>query len=228
MEADQHAATNGHAPFPAPPSSSSAELIELRAAHRRQAHVIDTLTCAITRLRTGATALKADNTDLRGENHRLRAAHEHSGADATELAEIHLRIDERAPATARAVLAGTLHDQVPALVLEQAQLLASEIVANSVLHCGATPDDTLVFRVELSSRVVRVEVEDPGQGATIAPRPPDLERGGSFGLNLIKTLSESWGITRSSTGTRVWAQVALTTGVPGPPEPNSPPGRHRH
>src|SRR3954463_4740807 len=97
MQADQHAATNGHAPFPAPPTGSSAELIELRAAYRRQAQVIDTLTGAVTRLRTGASALKADNTDLRGENHRLRAAHRHSGGDATELAEIHLRIDERAP-----------------------------------------------------------------------------------------------------------------------------------
>jgi anti-sigma regulatory factor (Ser/Thr protein kinase) len=220
MEADQHAATNGHAPFPAPPSSSSAELIELRAAHRRQTQVIDTLTVAITRLRTGATALKADNTDLRGENHRLRAAHTHSGTDATQLAEIHLRVDERAPATARAVLAGTLHDQVPALVLEQAQLLTSEIVSNSVLHCGAARDDTLVFRVELSRVVVRVEVEDPGQGATIAPRPPDLERGGSFGLNLVEALSESWGITRSSTGTRVWAQVALGMPPPQSPKPS--------
>jgi anti-sigma regulatory factor (Ser/Thr protein kinase) len=220
MEADQHAARNGHAPFPAPPSGSSAELIELRAAHRRQTQVIDTLTGAIMRLRTGATALKADNTDLRGENHRLRVAHRHSGGDATELAEIHLRIDERAPAVARAVVAGTLRDQVPALVLEQAQLLTSEIVSNSVLHCGAARDDTLVFRVELSSVVVRVEVEDPGQGATIAPLPPDVERGGSFGLNLIKALSESWGITRSSTGTRVWAQLALTPPVPLPPEPH--------
>lgn len=220
MEANQHAARNGHAPFPAPPTSSSAELIELRAACRRQTQVIDTLTGAVTRLRTGASALKADNADLRGENHRLRAAHGHSGGDATELAEIHLRINERAPAVARAVLAGTLRDQVPALVLEQAQLLTSEIVSNSVLHCGAAPDDTLVFRVELSSVVVRVEVHDPGQGATIAPRPPDLERGGSFGLNLIKALSESWGIARSSTGTCVWVQVALTAPVPLPPECN--------
>jgi anti-sigma regulatory factor (Ser/Thr protein kinase) len=220
MEAHQHVASNGHAPFPAPSTGSSAELSELRATCRRQMQVIDTLTGAIARLRTGATALKADNTDLRGENRRLRAARGHSGVDATELAEIHLRIDGRAPAIARAVLAGTLHDQVPASVLEHAQLLTSEIVSNSVLHCGAAPDDSLVFRVELSSVVVRVEVEDPGQGATIARRPPDLERGGGFGLNLLKTLSESWGITRSSSGTRVWAQLALETPPAQSPKPS--------
>jgi anti-sigma regulatory factor (Ser/Thr protein kinase) len=217
MEAHQHAATNGHAPFVAPPTHSSAELSELRAAHRRQAQVIDTLTGAITQLRIGAIALKADNTDLRGEIHRLRATHRQPGRDAGERAEIHLPIDERAPAVARVVLAGTLRGQVPAIVLEHAQLLTSELVSNSVLHCGASPDDTLIVRVELSSATVRVEVEDPGRDATIAPRPPDFDHGGSFGLNLVKTLSESWGTIRSSLGTRVWAQLTLPT---APQEPS--------
>ena len=45
----------------------SAELSALRVAYKRQAHLIDTLTEAVSTLRTGVTALKADNTDLRGE-----------------------------------------------------------------------------------------------------------------------------------------------------------------
>jgi hypothetical protein len=49
MEAHQQALTNGHAPVAAERVN---ELIELRAAYRRQAQVIDTLTGAITRLRT--------------------------------------------------------------------------------------------------------------------------------------------------------------------------------
>jgi hypothetical protein len=56
------------------------ELNELRAAYRRQALVIDALTAAASRLRTGATALKADNADLRGEIDRLRRPPSAAGA----------------------------------------------------------------------------------------------------------------------------------------------------
>src|SRR4051794_26366657 len=213
MEAHQQAATNGHAPFPAERIGSSAELSELRVAYQRQAHVIDTLTEAVSRLRTGVTALKADNTDLRGELDRLRGFHRVGGAasssELAEVADIRLGVDVQAPAVARAELVSALSDRVPALVLEHAQLLASELVTNSVLHCGASPADVLVFRVGLSSAVVRLEVEDPGRAGTISPRLPDLTDGGGFGLNLVGSLSESWGVERSAAGTRVWAQLAL-------------------
>jgi anti-sigma regulatory factor (Ser/Thr protein kinase) len=213
MEAHQQAAANGHAPFPAQRVDSSGELSELRTAYRRQAHVIDTLTDAIMSLRTGATALKADNTDLRGELDRARGARPVRDADtACELADIRLRCDAHAPVIARAVLTTSLRDRAPASVLNHAQLLASELVTNSVLHSGASPDDTLTFRVELSSTMVRLEVEDPGHGASIARRPPGLD-GGGFGLNLVETLSETWGVQRAPAGTVVWAQIAVATGV---------------
>jgi anti-sigma regulatory factor (Ser/Thr protein kinase) len=210
MEAHQQAATNGHAPFPAERVTSSGELSELRAAYRRQARVIDTLTDAIMSLRTGAIALKADNTDLRGELDRVRGPRRLRGAP--ELADIQLRCDVHAPGVARAVLVSSLRDRVPASVLDQAQLVASELVTNSVRHCGASPADTLVFRVELSRTMVRLEVEDPGRGASIARRPLGVD-GGGFGLNLVETLSATWGVERAAAGTRVWAGLALATGV---------------
>jgi anti-sigma regulatory factor (Ser/Thr protein kinase) len=227
MEAHQQAAANGHASFPAERVASSGELSELRAAYRRQARVIDTLTDAIMSLRTGAIALKADNTDLRGELDRVRGPRRlrgaHAASEPAELADIRLRCDVYAPVVARAVLVSSLRDRVPASVLDHAQLLASELVTNSVLHCGASPADTLVFRVELSSTMVRLEVEDPGRGASITRRPPDAD-GGGFGLNLVDTLSASWGVERAAAGTRVWAQLALATGVDPDVRPDSEDG----
>jgi anti-sigma regulatory factor (Ser/Thr protein kinase) len=188
-------------------------LSELRVAYDRQAHVIDTLTEAVSRLRTGATALKADNSDLRGEIDRLRGFHRvrgvESSSELSECADIRLGVDVQAPVVARAVLVSALSNRVPALVLEHAQLLASELVTNSVRHCGASPDDALVFRVHLSSAVIRLEVDDPGRGGMVTPRPPDFDGGGGFGLNVVDSLSESWGVERSTAGTRVWAQLAL-------------------
>src|SRR4051812_24241460 len=226
MQAHQHAATNGHAPFADERIGSRAELSELRAAH----NVIDSLTEAVSRLRTGVTALKADNTDLRGELDGLRGLDRVRGAapssELAEVADIRLGVDAQAPAVARAVLVSALSDRVPAVVIEDAQLLASELVTNSVLHCGASPDDVLVFRVELSSAVVRLEVEDPGRGGMISPRLLDLIDVGGFGLHVVGSLSESWGVERFAAGTRVWAQLALEAGVDpevaGLPERNAP------
>jgi hypothetical protein len=48
------------------------ELDELRATCRRQAHVIDTLSEAVTTFHRGTKALTAENVALRLENDRLR------------------------------------------------------------------------------------------------------------------------------------------------------------
>ncbi len=132
--------------------------------------------------------------------------------DETEVLEAGLPLDVRAPAPARALVATSLRERVPARVLEHAELLVSELVTNSVRHSGAAGCDArLVLRVELSPGALRVGVEDPGRGGVIAPRPPDRNGGGGgFGLNLVHTLSERWGVERAVAGsTRVWAQLPL-------------------
>jgi anti-sigma regulatory factor (Ser/Thr protein kinase) len=211
MKADPQHSMNGHAPPPVALIEPNDDLSGLRAANARQAHVIETLTTAVSRMRTGATALRADNTYLRAEVERLRGFPEvrkvEQSAELVEWADIRLGVDKQAPAIARAVLVSTLGDQVPASLLERAVLLASELVTNSVRHGGASPGDALVFRVELSSAVIRLEVGDPGRAGMIAPRAPDLANGGGFGLHIVDVLSESWGVERSSTGTRVWARL---------------------
>jgi anti-sigma regulatory factor (Ser/Thr protein kinase) len=221
MEADRQAATNGHAPFPADRVVSSTQLEDLQAAYRRQAHVIDTLTVALMRLRSEATALEADNADLRGEldrflrgSHRLRAVD--TRPELAEPAEHRIVVAPHAPVLVRAVLATALAD-LPASVLVDAQLLASELITNSVQHSGASPDDALLFRFRLSSTTLRLEVQDPGRGATMAPHLSDVDGGGG-GLHIVDTFSKSWGVERSTSGTRVWADLALEPRVISTPD----------
>ena len=106
----------------------------------------------------------------------------------------------------RGCVVGRLRGRVPALVLQDALLVVSELVTNGVCHSGAS-DGAIVVRVELTGTMVRLEVEDPGRGGRVAPRAPDLS--GGFGLNLVHELSERWGLERvAAGGTRVWAQLA--------------------
>jgi anti-sigma regulatory factor (Ser/Thr protein kinase) len=81
---------------------------------------------------------------------------------------------------------------VPASALDDARLLVSELVANSMRHARLGPNDTI--RVENGR--LRVDVIDGGRGG--APpvaggiRPsPGAESG--WGLYLVETLATRWG-----------------------------------
>jgi anti-sigma regulatory factor (Ser/Thr protein kinase) len=205
--------------------SCSPTLERLQAKCRHQAVVIDTLSEAVSAVRRGAQALKAENTELRAEIVGLRGGRRASVtvgrvADG-ELVEIVIALDVRAPAAARRVVVECLDRRVVACALENAQLLVSELVTNSLRHSGA-PMDEVVVSVELMPDRFRVGVQDSGSDAVIAARPADLETGGGFGLNLVRMLSERWGVERlSGGGTQVWAQLPRDReGVAGSPNRN--------
>ena len=231
MQPEQAVAGNGRPPATAERLSARSELDGLRATCRRQAQVIDALGQAVSTFRSGAVALKAENAELRAENDRVRRgpsrARVAGRVDAAgDALEAHVPLDVRAPSGARIVVAECLRDGVAASVLESALLVVSELVTNSVRHGGASAPGVVVVRVRLTETMVRLEVEDRGRAGVIAPRSPDLEGGGGFGLNVVQVLSERWGLERvAAGGTRVWAQLsraplragasAKTSGVAG-------------
>jgi anti-sigma regulatory factor (Ser/Thr protein kinase) len=112
-----------------------------------------------------------------------------------------------APTTARAAVAAWLSPQIPAAVLDDAQLLVSELVTNSVRHAPLTAGAEIGVIVEIFDDFVRVEVEDPGDVA-IRAVAPDREHGGGFGLYLVETLAQRWG-SRHEGNTCVWAELAI-------------------
>lgn len=122
--------------------------------------------------------------------------------------EFRLALDAKAPRAARTLVADCVGARVPGSVRDDAQLLVSELVTNSLRHSGAPAGQGIVVRVELASSMLRVEVEDAGRGGVIAPRAADVETSGGFGLSLVQALSERWGVERAPVGgTRVWAQL---------------------
>ena len=186
---------------------SPREIERLRAAGRRQAVVIATLSQAVSNFHRGLGALRAENAALRAE---LRDRQQTRSDD--ELVEIALDSNAQAPSVAREVVVRSLGARVAPRVLDTAQLVMSELVTNSVRHSGAPSGDEVVVRVRAWQDRCRLEVEDSGHEGTIAPQPPDLDRGGGMGLNLVETLSERWGLVRAADGpTRVWAQLQCGT-----------------
>lgn len=135
-------------------------------------------------------------------------------SEGAELADVTIPLDVRAPGRARAVVVRCLAGRVASSVLEDAQLLVSELVTNSLCHSGAPEGDDVAVRIHLWRGVCRVEVEDGGHDGVIAPRLPDPAAGSGMGLNLVQMLSEHWGVVRGDDGrTRIWAQLPCTRTV---------------
>jgi signal transduction histidine kinase len=113
--------------------------------------------------------------------------------------------DDRAPLQARLAL-DELHSDVEPDVLEDARLLVSELVTNSVRH-GAGDSVRLILDVVDRDRV-RVEVIDDGRGFLPLARPLGVKEDGGFGLYLVERLSESWGVREGST--HVWFELSAS------------------
>ena len=206
MQPDPQSSRNGSPTSSARHTSAPAELDELRATCREQARDIAKLTETVSAL----TALA--NAELRADEPRR-----HAGDAAVGPWRAQLALDTYAPAAARAVVTDVLAERVPASVLHDAVLLASELACNSVRHSGVGPDGKLVLRVGLRDAAVRIDVEDDGVSGVIAPCEPAPD-GGGLGLHIVQALSEAWGMERdAAAGTRVWAQIpipAIPSSVP--------------
>lgn len=107
----------------------------------------------------------------------------------------------RAPGQARAAL-----DDVAGIDVERladAKLLVSELVTNSVKYGGDGPV-RLVVRGEDSGRL-RIEVVDRGVGFVPTARDRPSTEVGGWGLHLVDTLTDAWGVYEGST--HVWFEM---------------------
>lgn len=117
-----------------------------------------------------------------------------------------LRIDGSSHAAARARREmARLDAELDAALLENMRLLVTELVSNSVRHAGAS---AVELTVAMSPQWVRVEVANTGDpfsaDANRAERGPDP----GWGLFLVESLSNDWGVLDDTGCQRVWFEIA--------------------
>ena len=115
--------------------------------------------------------------------------------------------DPRAPGAARRAIEG-LNTQIAPDVAHDVKLLVSELITNSVKYGGEGAVSLKVWTDD--PQRLRVEVIDQGVGFVPVARDRPATEVGGWGLHLVQTLSNRWGVYEGST--HVWFEIDRTTG----------------
>lgn len=91
-------------------------------------------------------------------------------------------------------------------VLEDAHLLISEIVTNSVRHGKPLPPAHINLSLSLTAEKLRAEVRDSGPGFAPEKIQRSPEQIGGWGLGIVKEVADRWGIDKNG-GVCVWFEI---------------------
>ena len=135
--------------------------------------------------------------------------------EGTQMSEISTQLPPlaEAPAMARHILAEFVDETLPPEMLEDAALLTSEVVTNSVQHAGLSTNEGIGIELVLSDDSLRVSVTDPGPGfePDLDAPAPEQEMGG-WGLALVDRVSDRWGVIRNRPNV-VWFELDRRTTI---------------
>ena len=125
----------------------------------------------------------------------------------TPIGEATVLCNCNAPSIARALISRWLDGRGGAQLDDDARLLVSELVTNSVRHADQSAGAPLLITASALDGLVRVEVNDEGHGLVRARTPDRDNDGGGFGLHLVDLISTRWGVNHEHS-TQVWFELA--------------------
>lgn len=110
------------------------------------------------------------------------------------------------PAAARHAVSALLSGWQLDPLIEDAQLVVSELVTNAVLHAPGAHNVDLELLAHADR--LRITVSDPSTSPPVlAPLQPNGAHG--KGMHIISALAARWGIEDHPYGKRVWAELTL-------------------
>ena len=111
------------------------------------------------------------------------------------------------PTTRRAVVSDLRARDVPAQVVDEAEIAVSELLGNAVRHASALPDGAVRVHWQVRGGVVELDVTDGG--ATTQPKPVHT---GTYatngrGLRIVRSVAHEWGVLDEDRGRTVWVSL---------------------
>lgn len=108
------------------------------------------------------------------------------------------------PREARRFVRGVLADIGHEDLIDDAELLVSEVVTNAVLHGGVAEAPVSVTPVDGG---VRIEVVDPADAFPATPVETGLDTPGGLGLGIVDNVARRWGVDPTQLGKVVWFEL---------------------
>jgi anti-sigma regulatory factor (Ser/Thr protein kinase) len=111
--------------------------------------------------------------------------------------------DARAPGSVRRFVQQHLAPTHPSIVSD-AQLLASEVVTNAVMH---TSCPECMVEIRTHDQTVRIEVSDCDPAHTPYLVEPDPLRFGGMGMHMVNDVARCWGCEVGDCAKTVWFEL---------------------
>lgn len=112
-----------------------------------------------------------------------------------------------APRIRRELVEDLMARDVPTPVVDEAEIVVSELVANAIRHAKPLNDGAIRVHWKVKNNVVEVEVSDGGGPTVPRPAPPTTWGPGGRGLRIVRSLAHEWGVLEDPNGRTVWASV---------------------
>ncbi|WP_432485012.1 SpoIIE family protein phosphatase [Kineococcus esterisolvens] len=135
---------------------------------------------------------------------------EYTGPDTQlEEAALPLPADVRAVAQSRAFLRTALTAWNAGELLDEAELVLSELVTNALVHTDSATG--VLLRYDRTARRLTINVQDR---STRHPRErhAGADALGGRGLGIVETVADDWGVSEEGDGKTVWAELAIDGG----------------
>jgi hypothetical protein len=87
---------------------------------------------------------------------------------------------------------------------DDVNLVVTELVTNAVVHAGVDRENFFQFTLWTSPKRIEGALLYPGEPFAAEPQP-ETQR---FGLHLVDTLSDDWGVERGDNKNRVWFEIS--------------------
>jgi serine/threonine-protein kinase RsbW len=92
-------------------------------------------------------------------------------------------------------------------VVDDAEIVIAELVANALRHARPLTDGSVRVRWKTKGGVVEVEVSDGGGPSVPRPAPQALWSTSGRGLRIVRSLAHEWGVLDDKGGRTVWASL---------------------
>lgn len=92
-------------------------------------------------------------------------------------------------------------------VIDEAESVVTEFVANAVLHARPLADGCVRVRWKVKSGAVEVEVRDGGADTVPKPVRRSIWAVRGRGLRIVRSMAHEWGVQDERNGRTVWAAL---------------------